>query len=382
MSLRKRIAEGLRDAIPPSARSELDWFLQAMRTAAAKTNPFQWSRARLNPTECTHPVIYFGTAGNREVVELHLCGRALGASRHHEPVVVSDLPLPGSLRLPRYVQPTVPLAQPLESIMDGYGEKLRRVVRQQLSRVRVVKAEDDALVRFADKELLRPYASSRYGPAAAQLDSRLVEQIATRRDGRLDLIYSGDDPVACHLGMARVRRGKRHWLAVRFGFAKSVFTHPKRLHEINSVNVHLAIQHAKDQGFDFYNLGDCLARPDDGLLHWKRRRGGGLSAEMCQEWFYVRLPRTGRADFLWTTPLFSAGWRGRNLSLHIGIPHGRTDDEVLTRYREMSFAGLTRLVIHHERPVGPALREGLAALYLDTGSMPRFELHAISGPSP
>lgn len=382
MSLRRKIAETLRDAIPPSTRSEVDWLLQAARTVAAKANPLRWTHVRIHPIDCTHPITYVGTASNRDVAELHLSGRPLGAPNHDEPVLVSDLPLPGSLRLPRYIQPIVPLEQSVDSIMAGYGEKLRRVVRQQLSRVHSVKAEDEALVHFADEAMLRPYAVSRYGPNAAQLDSRLVRQIAARIDGRLDIVYAGDEPVACHLGLTRVRRGKRHWLAVRFGIAQSVFTHPKRLHEINSVNVHLAIQHAKDNGFDFYNLGDCLARPDDGLLHWKRRRGGWLSADMCQEWFYVRLPQAGRADFLWTTPLFSAGWRGRNLSLHIGIPRGRTDEEILARYREMSFAGMTRLVIHHEREIGADLHDGLAALYRDAGSMPRFELRAASQPRP
>jgi len=373
MTLRSRVTAPLRHAIPPSLRSELDWFLQAARESARKANVLSWTRAPVQPPGCSHPVVYIGTKENRLAAELHLSGRHSNGPRHAEVVVISDLPLPGSLRLPRYLQPTVPLARSLEDIMEGYGDKLRRVVRQQMARVRLVQARDAELIELADQQLLRPYAQARYGPGAAQLDSHLVRQIAMRDDGRLDMLYVSDEPVACHLGLTRIRRGKRYWNAIRFGFAESVYSHPKRLHEINSVNVHLAIQWAKVQGFDFYNLGDCLARPDDGLLHWKRRRGGQLSAGLCQEWFYVRLPHRGRAQFLWETPLFSAGWRGRRLCLHLGIPADKDDVEALARFREMSFSGLERVVIHHARHLSENLLEGLRALYADIKPAPRFE---------
>jgi hypothetical protein len=370
MSIRQ-LLQRLYRPLSPSLRAELKWTLGAAKEVARKAKYWTWVRTELEPAGRTHRVIYSGTASQREAVELHLSGTA---DRLHgtDTVAVSEFPLPGSLRVPRYVQPVVPLSPSLDAILDGYGDKLRRVVRQQLAKVNVRRADSPALVAFANDDMLRPYARERYGPGADQLSAQTVNDIAGRHDGRLDIVQAGDEPVACHLGFERVRRGKRYWNAIRFGFVESVFRHPKRLHEINSVNVFLATRYAKENGYDFYGLGDCLGRPDDGLLHWKRRRGGQIDASQCQEWFYVRLPEQGSCDFLWNTPLFSAGLRGTNLRLHLGVPGARTDAETIARYREMSFGGLIEVVIHADQPLSKPLRASFEALFSGAGTAPRI----------
>lgn len=366
--------------LSPSFRSELKWNLAALRDLARKARVWNWIRVETSPPGCTHRVIYSGTKVQREAIDLHLAGRGGPPSAVWDPVLVSELPLPGSLRTPRYLQPVVPLNGPIEKVLDGYGDKLRRVVRQQLAKVTVRQADSPEMVRFANDTMLRPYALARHGGGADQLASGIVSDIASRHDGRLDIVYAGEIPVGCHLGFERVRRGKRYWNAIRFGFAESVFTDTKRLHEINSVNVFIATRFAKENGFDYYGLGDCVARPDDGLLHWKRRRGGELDASQCQEWFYVRLPRKGTTQFLWNTPLFSAGLRGRQLTLHLGIPSERSDEEVLARYREMSFGGLHKVVLHANAPLSAQLLNGLGQLFGQATPAPRIvqQLHSAS----
>jgi hypothetical protein len=364
--------------LSPSLRAELKWTLAALREVARKARLWKWIRVETSPPGCSHRVVYSGTAAHREAVDLHLSGKGGPPAAQWDAVVVSELPLPGSLRVPRYIQPVVPLNGSIDQVLDGYGDKLRRIVRQQLAKVTVRRADSAEMVRFADDSMLRPYALARHGGGADQLSSNIVHDIASRHDGQLDIVYAGETPVACHLGFERVRQGKRYWNAIRFGFTESVFGDTKRLHEVNSVNVFIATRFAKENGFDYYGLGDCVARPDDGLLHWKRRRGGQLDASQCQEWFYVRLPRKGATQFLWNTPLFSAGLRGRHLSLHLGVPADRSDDDVLMRYREMSFGGLHKVILHANKPLSATLLAGFEQLLGQTGPAPRIvqKLHA------
>jgi hypothetical protein len=59
---------------------------------------------------------------------------------------------------------------------------------------------------------------------------------------------------------------------------------------------------------------------------------------------FLTLPEVGTAEFLWETPLFAV--EGKKLTLHLGVPEGKSDEEVAARYREMGFGGLSRIYIH------------------------------------
>lgn len=262
-------------------------------------------------------------------------------------VVVGDIPMPGALRVPHAIRAVVPLRRPIKEIMAGYGDKLRRVVRQQQVRCRVEQAFNDGDVARAESEMLRPYAIARYGTGAAQLGEGVVRKMA-REHGRLDVVYSDGEVVSCHLGYETVRAGKRYWNALRFGFSAAVFFDSKRLHEINSLNIHLAMEWALKNGFDCYDIGDCIGRPDDGLLQWKRRRGGFVDASLNCRFFSVRLPQAGADELLWHSPHFALKRSG--LTLHPGAQGSRTDDEVAFRYREMGYAGLAKVYLHGVLP--------------------------------
>lgn len=361
-------------AVPPSVRAEMDWLLRAGTEIMRKAKVWKWVHSEFVADGGTHRIAYFGSHCNIEGLRLHLAGMTKAADMVNDTarVIASDLPFPGSLRVPRFVQLMVPLRRLPGPLLERYSDKLRRVVKHHAPSLQVRRAQSADEIRFADDHMLRPYASNRYGRVAAQLDFETIQDIAQHKDGRLDILYAGSEPVACHLGLQRIRGGKRYWSAVRFGFVPAVFSDSKRLHEINSANVHLAMQFASDHGFDFYDLGDCLGRPDDGLLHWKRRRGGHIDASQCQAWFYVRLPALGRASFLWSTPLFSGGLRGRDMTLHVGVPEDKSNKDVLQRYHSMRFGGLACVAVHHARPIDGGLLAALSQLYQDLEKPPRI----------
>src|SRR5690606_24512746 len=113
--------------------------------------------------------------------------------------------------------------------------------------------------------------------------------------GRLDLITLGDEVIGCHLGCEVARGGKRYWSTLRFGYCEAVFSDARKLREVNSITTFMALEWALEQGFDYYDIGLCLARPDDGLLKWKRRRGGDIDSLGNHAYLFVRLPKTGTA---------------------------------------------------------------------------------------
>jgi hypothetical protein len=177
--------------------------------------------------------------------------------------------------------------------------------------------------------------------------------------------------VACHLGCVITRAGKRYWSTIRFGYPEAVFSDTKRLRETNSITTYLALEWALENNFDYYDIGTCLGSPDDGLLQWKRRRGGALDTMGNHGYFHVRLPRVGAAQFLWDAPLFAV--ERHNLTLHLGLPDGPNDDEIVSRYREMGFGGLFKIYLHCAKPPSECILETLRSLYRHQKSPPILE---------
>jgi len=92
---------------------------------------------------------------------------------------------------------------------------------------------------------------------------------------------------------------------------------------------------------------------------------------MNQTFFYVRLPKHGRAQFLWDAPLFSLEPSG--LTLWLGLPEDKSDEEAAARYREMGFGGLSRVYVHCARPPGPALFERLRGQFAHYPALPAMQ---------
>ncbi len=362
-------------------RYEIRHLASKVRELLARACFWRWEVARFRlQQESPYEIVYIGRRQQREMAKLLIAGKGPGsaaiidsasataAAKHV--VVVSEMPSAGALSVPHYLSAVVPLGRSLEDITARYDSELRRSIRKHrpLYQMRLARSDDE--IAMADRDLLRPYASARQGIHAAQFPSAEVFRIA-KGVGRLDLITLGDEVIGCHLGCEVVRGGKRYWSTLRFGYCQAVFSDARRLREVNSITTFMALEWALEQGFDYYDIGLCLARPDDGLLKWKRRRGGDIDALGNHAYLFVRLPRTGTAKFLWDTPMFAV--EGDKLTLHLGLPEGPSDDEVASRYQEMVFGGLHKIYCYGGSRAGESFLENLRQRYANLQSPPTLE---------
>ncbi|CAI8803180.1 Acetyltransf_6 domain-containing protein [Pseudomonas sp. IT-P12] len=348
--MKEQAAELLRKLLSPSVRFELRNAFAWLQDMAARACFWRWEMVRFKlRADSAHDIFYVGTKQRREFVQVLLgaksreVGTRLRLRKSERTVVVSEIPTPGALYVPQLLSAVVPLNRSIDDITAQYNTELRRNLRKNRARYRMQQALNDDDIASADREMLQPYASARHGSAASQIETHEVHRVA-KTAGRLDLVLLEDEVVACHLGCVVTRAGKRYWSTVRFGYPDTVFSDQKKLREVNSITTFMALEWAIENGFDYYDIGTCLARPDDGLLEWKRRRGGDVDTLGNHGYLFLTLPKVGVAEFLWETPLFAV--EGKKLTLHLGVPEGKSDEEVAARYREMGFGGLSRIYIH------------------------------------
>lgn len=373
--------EHIRKLITPSMRFEIRKFLTWAQDIMGRACLWRWEITSFRlQTSNDYEVLYVGRKSRKEMAKLLIGGKPevdtkpddstqqRGAAPHR--VLISEMPSAGALYVPHYLSAIIPLGRPLEEIIARYDGELRRNIRKCRPLYRMQQVLTDEEIGKADREMLQPYAQARHGLHAQQFDSRDVLRIA-KTVGRLDLVMKGDEVVACHFGCVITRAGKRYWSTLRFGYPEAVFNDPKRLREVNSITTFMALEWAIEQGFDYYDIGQCLARPDDGLLKWKRRRGGDVDTLGNQAFMFVRLPKTGIAKFLWEFPLFAV--EGSRLTLHLGLPDGPSDEEIVDRYREMVFGGLFKIYIYCAKAPGELLLENLRDRYAHFQSPPILE---------
>ncbi|SPO54559.1 conserved protein of unknown function [Pseudomonas sp. JV551A1] len=373
--------EHIRKLITPSMRFEIRKFLIWTQDIMGRACLWRWEIARFRLQKSNdYEVLYVGRKSRREMAKLLIGGKPEagtkpgngaqqpGPASHR--LLISEMPSAGALYVPHYLSAIIPLGRPLEEIIARYDGELRRSIRKCRPLYRMQQVLTDEAIGKADREMLQPYAQARHGLHAKQFDSQEVVRIA-QTVGRLDLIMKGDEVVACHFGCVITRAGKRYWSTLRFGYPEAVFSDPKRLREVNSITTFMALEWAIEQGFDYYDIGQCLARPDDGLLKWKRRRGGDVDTLGNQAYMFVRLPKTGIAKFLWEFPLFAV--EDSKLTLHLGLPDGPSDEEIVDRYREMVFGGLFKIYIYCAKAPGELLLENLRDRYAHFQSPPILE---------
>ncbi|MHC8367356.1 hypothetical protein ACYZT9_16250 [Pseudomonas sp. ZT5P21] len=376
--MKEFVAGSLRKLLSPSVRFELRKVAAWLRDSLGRACFWRWEIVRFKLQEdSNYDILYAGRKSQREFVKVLLGVDAkapdsqLKLHRSDHTVVVSEIPTVGALYVPHYLSAVVPLSRSLDEITARYNAELRRNLRKNRLRYRMKQALNDDEIGSADRDMLQPYATARHGSAASQIASHEVQRVA-KVAGRLDLVLLEDQIVACHLGCVVTRAGKRYWSTVRFGYPDTVFTDTKKLREINSITTFMALEWAIENGFDYYDIGTCLARPDDGLLEWKRRRGGDVDTLGNYGYLFIRLPKSGAAQFLWETPLFAV--EGKNLTLHLGFPDGRSDEEVASRYREMGFGGLAKVYLHCCSEPGDALLGTLRSRYSHLNLPPVFEI--------
>lgn len=376
--MKELIATWIRRLVSPSLRFELRKAISWLRDIAGRACFWRWEIARFKLREdSAFNVLYVGRKAQREFVKVLLGAPSpeaeseLKAGKSGQTVLVSEMPTPGALRVPQYLSAVVPLSRSIDEITARYNTELRRNLRKNRLRYRMKQALNDDEIETADQQMLQPYAKARHGSAASQIETHEVRRVA-KNAGRLDLVLLEDEVVACHLGCVITRAGKRYWSTIRFGYPEPVYSDAKKLREVNSITTFMALEWALENGFDFYDIGVCLARPDDGLLEWKRRRGGDVDTLGNSGYMFVRLPKEGAAQFLWETPLFAV--EGKGLTLHLGLPDGPSDEEVASRYREMGFGGLHTVYLHCARQPDESLLDTLRARYNHLKTPPIMEV--------
>jgi hypothetical protein len=370
-----------RKLISPSLRYEIRTVSSMLRDILGRACFWRWEIARFRLQQASpYEILYIGRKQQREMAKLLIGGKAprdagelpdaaAPAAQNHV-VVVSEVPTAGALSVPHYLSAVVPLGRSLDDITGRYDSELRRSIRKNRPLYQMRQTVDDDEIAMADRDLLRPYATARQGIHAAQFATEEVFRLA-KGVGRLDLITLNGEVVACHLGCEITRGGKRYWSTLRFGYCEAVFSDAKRLREVNSITTFMALEWALEHGYDYYDIGLCLARPDDGLLKWKRRRGGDVDSLGNHAYMFVRLPRRGTAQFLWDTPLFAM--EGNKLTLHLGLPEGTSDEEVASRYHEMVFGGLHKIYLYGAKSAGESFLETLRARYATFHTPPQME---------
>lgn len=357
----------LRNLVSPSLRFKLREMFNRLRELGSRACIWRWEVASFS-LSCDSPctILYAGRKTQKDLAKALLTiedntGTPQARSKiSSSTAFVSEMPFPGALRVPGSLCVFISLGRPIEEISAGFGDNLRRLHRKHLANYRMRQTLDDAEINRANQEMLQPYASARHGSAAAQIDPKVVRRIA-QKSGRLDFVHMGDEVVACNLGCEFAIAGKKYWSTIRFGYPEAVFSNSKRLSETNAISFYLALEWANNNGFDYYDMGTCLGRPEDDLLQWKKRWGGLVNTVGNHAYFYVRLPKIGAAQFLWNTPLFSA--EGTNLTLHLGLPDGHSDEQILNRYRNMRLGGLFKIYLHCARPASESLLQAVRSRY-------------------
>ncbi|VVN32644.1 hypothetical protein PS662_04964 [Pseudomonas fluorescens] len=384
--MKQHLAAFARKHLSPSMRYEMRHAADWSRDVLGRACFWRWEIARFKlQSESAYEFLYIGRKNQREMAKLLIGGKAAAYSppadgdpapaASDQVVVVSEMPSSGALSVPLYLSAVVPLGRPLEEITSKYDSELRRSIRKNRPRYRMVQTVLDEEIEKADRELLRPYAAARQGIHVAQFATQEVFRIA-KTAGRLDLIMLEDEVVACHLGCVITRGGKRYWSTLRFGYTEAVFSDAKKLREVNSITTFMALEWALENGFDYYDIGLCVARPDDGLLKWKRRRGGDVDSLNNHAFMFVRLPKAGTAKFLWDTPLFAV--EGKELTLHLGLPDGPSDEEVASRYHEMVFGGLHKIYLYCAERSGEQFLDTLRSRYASLQTPPIMQRIASS----
>lgn len=374
-------APKLRKFIPPSIRSKLRDVDAWRREFFEKFCLWRWEIVSfVQSSKNPHNVIYVGRKELREMAKLfmQISEDAVALPNRVDisnlTAVISEAPFPGALRVPFSFHVIIPLGRPIDEIAAEFDDKLRRVLRNQIGGYRTQQALYEAEIEKADQDLLQPYAKARHGKSALQLSSTDIQRIA-QESGRLDLVMLGDEVVGCILGSEARLAGKRYWSLIRCGYPDSVFSDAKRLREVNVINFYLALEWAVKNNFEYYDMGTCLAIPEDGLLQWKKRWGGLVQPANNYSYFYVRLPKFGAAQFLWSAPLFSI--EKRKLILHLGLPEGKSDEDFSLRYREMhrgmGIAGLHKIYLHCTKLPSESLLEALRSHYSHQSSPPIVE---------
>lgn len=367
----------LKSYLSPSLRFELKQHIYRTKHFCAALCFWQWQRSKF-PFNANNTITinYLGRPQNKRILmsllgvdaaNINQPNTSLANTKANE-VSVTQYPMRDAICIPFSLVTIVALRRPIETIVASYSKSLRRSINAERPNYRHKAINDIAKIDEIERDMLKAYATARHDNGAAQLEPGLVAKLAQPRYGRLDLLLHNDEPVGCHLGNFYTRKGKCYWHVNRLGYPQHIFSDYKHWGEVNSMNLHLALESAIENGYDYCDYGVSLAKPGHGLIEWKRRRKGFLATHDNFKFFYMKLPKSGGAQFLWHIPVF--GVESGKPTLHLGIPADKTDAELLERYHEMGYAGLYKVYLDCVTAPSAHFIESIRALYADQQTQP------------
>ena len=352
-----------------SLRSELRRVFNRLQSQMALAQVWRWEFVRLredngDPLEVT----YLGRRVGREsacstfgLVAADTLGGARTAMRSPRRILVSEVPVPGALRVPARVHVVVPLGRPLEDIVGDYSKSLRRRLMKELAHVELRRVTDHAEIERIHREMLVPFARARHGDGAHNFPIEFVRKVALAR-GRLDLVLLHGEEVACKLAYGMVQSGRRYWVALRVGYPEAVFSDPDRLGETNSISSFAGLVQAHRERLRFLRPGaesSPLRRWELAVEAPPRRLSGSVleqrPSSSSRSPGSLRLPSSG-------TRRSSRSRRATSL-FDWACPRVPSDEDVANRYREIGFGGLTKVYLHCARRASDDLLRQLRSRY-------------------
>jgi len=366
------IKSTIKSLISPSLRFEIKQKLNLTLHFLSGLFFWRWESVRFQIGETNSTTIHYWGNPEHKPTLMALLGPSanqLNINAAENEIFVSQFPMRDMICVPFSLTTVVKLKRTVEDVLATYSSSLRRQLNKQRPQFRYQKVTQLEIVQSLQHEMLRPYASARHELAACQLNDAEVKKLSQPEYGRMDVLYQNDEAVGCHIGNHYEYQGKRYWHVNRFGYPASVFSDFKRWGDVNAMNLQLALEHAIQDDFDYIDYGMSLAKPGCGLIEWKRRRKGFLAANTNYDYFYLKFPKQHAAHFFWDAPLF--GVEQGKVTLHLGVPSGKTDEEVLARYHEMGYGGLYKVYLHYALTApSETLITSLRALYADQESQP------------
>lgn len=335
---------------------------------------WRWESQRYITKTPTIAVEYVGQQGKLAAVLLGVDQINQDSTKVQDTLRLTDFPVPRAYPIPAALTTIVPLHRSVEDVMATYASSLRRSINKQRPPYRYEVIRDAEKIAVINQTMLMPYANARH-ENAHHMDLVGITRLALSEHGRLYALYYNDELVGCHLANFYERHGQRYWHVNRFGYPEHIFADFKRWGEVNSINLHMALEEAIQGDFDFCDYGMSLAKPGAGLIEWKRRRKGFLG-RVPGTMFYLTLPKKGLAQFFWDSPLFSVE-KGM-VTLHLGLPADKTDEEILAKYHEMGYMGLYKVYLNCLTQPSDAVIEGVRALFAEEQTPPMIITYYVN----
>ncbi|MGE5137853.1 MAG: hypothetical protein ACM3JD_00200, partial [Rudaea sp.] len=233
-TIMKSAVSALRNLVLPSVGFELKSRTAYLAELTRRARFWQWELAAFPHRDGTGPdVLYLGRKMERAqaMALLGIDGDIAaqpGRRAASRSVVVSEMWVPGALRVPALLSMVVPLGRALDEIAAGYDAGLRKLIRRRQADYRIRRV-DEADIDRVERDMLKPFAAARHGARALRLDPGDVRKIALADWGRFDLVYAGEEAVGCQLSYRFVRAGKRYWRLFYCGYPQAIFADGRRL---------------------------------------------------------------------------------------------------------------------------------------------------------